>query len=363
MKSQTRRSFLSSTGAVTALAMGGAVSAPLVRRAHASGSGELVISSWGGTFQDALREVYFEPFSKEFGIEVKEVTYGIQGLAKVKAQSEAGHVEVDLLDGPPFWNAVGQRDGLTQEIDLSDIENASDHLPAALDPWGYGYGSISWGIGYNQESFVGGAPRSWADFWNTEEFPGARGMFGPIAARHLEYALLAKGVAPGNVNPLDKDKVNTAFAALNEIKDNINVWYNSSSQAETMLIQRELDLAEFVHGRAFGLQRKGVPVRFEYSGAVLNLLTWVMAKNAPNAENAQKFVAFCSRADRQAAFANKLFYGPTNNAAMAKITDDFVRSALPTNPVNLEKQVLLDGAYWANNLGTQKDRWLEVTSG
>lgn len=361
MAKQSRRQFLGRAGAA---ALGsGLLFAPLVKRAHAKGTGELVVSSWGGSFQDALREVYFEPFSRESGIEVKELTYGMQGLAKVKAQDAAGKVEVDLLDGPPFWNAIGRRDGLTQEIDLGDIQDSGSHIPAALDPWGYGYGSISWGVGYNKESFSSGAPKSWADFWNVEDFPGARGMFGSIAARHFEYALMAKGAAASDVNPIDAAKKEAAFTALEEIKNNINVWYTSSSQAETMLVQRELDMSEFVHGRAFGLERDGAPVRFEFNGAVMNLLTWVMAKGAPNRENAQKFISFCSRADRQAVFANKLFYGPTNSAAINGISDDFVKAALPTTPANLEKQVLLDGAYWAENLEVHAARWAKITSG
>lgn len=360
MAMQSRRQFLSTAGAATLGS--GLLFTPFVKRAHAQGSGALVVSSWGGSFQNALREVYFEPFSKEFGIEVKELTYGMQGLAKVKAQAAAGNVEVDLLDGPPFWNAIGRRDGLTQEIDLSDIEDRAAHVPAALDPWGYGYGSVSWGIGYNKESYSGGAPTSWADFWNVDDFPGARGMFGSIAARHFEYALMAKGMAARDVNPIDAAKETAAFKALEEVKDNINVWYTSSSQAETMLMQRELDMSEFVHGRAFALERDGTSVGFEYNGAVMNLLTWVMAKGAPNRENAQKFIRFCSRADRQAALADTLLYGPTNGASINGITDDFVKAALPTNPVNLEKQVLLDGTYWADNLGVHSARWAEITS-
>lgn len=358
---QSRRQFLSTAGAVTLGS--GLLFAPMVKRAYAGGSGELVISSWGGSFQDALREVYFEPFSKEFGIKVKETTYGPQGLAKVKAQRAAGNVEIDLLDGPPFWNAIGRRDGLTQEIDLGDIKDRGSHIPAALDPWGYGYGSISWGITYNSETYAGGAPGNWADFWDADRFPGARGMFGSIAARHLEYALMAKGMAAANVNPIDAAKKEAAFKALEEIKNKINIWYTSSSQAENMLVQGELDMSEFVHGRAFALQRNGGPLRFEYNGAVMNLLTWVMAKGAPNRENAQKFISFCSRADRQAVFANRLYYGPTNGAAINGISDEFVKAALPTNPANLKKQVLLDGAYWAENLGALSARWAEITSG
>jgi putative spermidine/putrescine transport system substrate-binding protein len=361
MKKCSRRLFLGSAGAVVVGTS--SLFAPLVKRANASGAGELVVSGWGGSYQDVQRKVYFEPFAKEFGIEVKEVNYQMQGLAQVKAQAAAGNVEVDLLDGPPFWKSIGKQSGLTQEIDLSDIEDAGKHIPSALDPWGYSYGTVSMGLGYNKESFPNGAPAGWADFWNVDEFPGARGMFAPIAARHLEYALIAKGVAPSDVNPIDAAKEEAAFKALEQIRNSINIWYTTFSQVESMLLQRELDLSEYVHGRAFEIERNGGPLRFEFNGAVMNLMTWVMAKGAPNSENARKFIGFCSRADRQAAFANALIYGPTNSAALDLISDDFVQSSLPTNPVNLEKQVILDVDYWAKNLGVHAPRWAEITSG
>jgi putative spermidine/putrescine transport system substrate-binding protein len=36
--------------------------------------GSLVVASWGGSFQDAQREVLFEPFTEETGIRIIETT-------------------------------------------------------------------------------------------------------------------------------------------------------------------------------------------------------------------------------------------------------------------------------------------------
>lgn len=56
------------------------------------------------------------------------------------------------------------------------------------------YSSI---LAYNTESFAGDAhPKSWADFWNSDAFPGPR-MLADMATGtpNLEFALLADGVA------------------------------------------------------------------------------------------------------------------------------------------------------------------------
>lgn len=350
-------------GAGATVAAASALAMPFIGRKANAGTGKLVVSSWGGSIQDALREAYFAPFAKETGIQVVEQTYGIKGLAKLKAQIAAGGAEVDLLDGPPFWTAIGRKIGVTDKIVFDDFADPSDHMSEALNAYGYAYGTVSWGIGYNAKSYPNGGPQSWKDFWNTGKYPGVRAMFGPIAARHIEYALMAGGLAAADVNPLDEAKVDRGFKKLEEIKNHVGVWYNSLAQTQSLMISREIDTAEFVNGRAFAAQDQGEPIEFVYNEAVMNLLTWVMSKGAPNRENALRFLAFSSRPDRQAAFANKLFYGPTNKKALEQIADRKILERLPTHPENLAKQMLLDGDYWSGHLGKLKPRWQAITSG
>ena len=69
-----------------------------------------------------------------------------------------------------------------------------------MNEYGYSWGSVSWGIGYNKKSYPNGGPRNWAQFWDTDKFPRVRSMFAPIAARHIEYALMADGVGVADVN-------------------------------------------------------------------------------------------------------------------------------------------------------------------
>lgn len=344
--------------------VGVAIQAPFVlRHGRAQSKEQIVISSWGGSFQEALRKTYFEPFTKETGILVVEQTYGTQGLAKLKAQLDAGKAEIDLLDGPPFWIGVGRKQGLTDKVDLSGIADRQKHLPDALNEWGYAWGTVSWGLAYSRKTFPKNGPKSWADFWDAAKFKGRRAMFGPLVARHPEYALMADGVAPDKVNPLDDAKIDRAFKKLEALKPIMSIWYQTTAQTETLLESGEVDMAEFVNGRAHGMEDKGLPITFVYNEAVMNLLTWVMAKGAPNRANAHKFLAFCSRAEPQADFAKSLYYGPTNKAAFDLIKDDKTLKRLPTYPEHLPRQVLLDGVWWGDSLGKVGNRWKALVSG
>ncbi|MCD6030912.1 MAG: Tat pathway signal protein, partial [Thermomicrobiales bacterium] len=59
------------------------------------GSGEVRVQSWGGAFQDAQREAYFQPFQELSGITVIE-SEG-PDISKIKAMVDTGNVEQDVV--------------------------------------------------------------------------------------------------------------------------------------------------------------------------------------------------------------------------------------------------------------------------
>lgn len=332
----------------------------LSRFARAQGHGQLVISGWGGAIQQAMRAAFFDPFTKETGIEVVEQTYGGQGLARVKAQLGEGGVQVDLLDGPPFWSVIGRKQGLLDKIDLPDLHRP-DFMAGALDDYAFGYGTASWGLSYHKK--IPREPRDWHDFWDTKTFNLRRAMFGPLVARHIEYALMAEGVAPRDVYPLTDAKIDRAFDALARIRPAINVWYQTGAQAEQLLLDQQVDMAEFFNGRLYYHQDQGAPLEFVWNGAVMNYLVWVLAKGAPNRANAVQFLSFVARPEPQAEFAKLVYYGPTNTKALALVKDQKTLKRLPTFPANLEKQVVLDGRWWGENLARLSPRWNKLITG
>jgi putative spermidine/putrescine transport system substrate-binding protein len=131
---------------------------------------------------------------------------------------------------------------------------------------------------------------------------------------------------------------------------------------ESLLTTGEIDCGELTSGRVFFLQAQGAPLKFVFDGAVMNLLIWVQAKNAPNKANAARFLQFCSRPDRQAELAKVLFSGPTNKKALDVIKDEQLLSRLPSYGPNFARQVQLDAAWWADHLGKLSARWNKVTS-
>ena len=77
-----------------ALATGVALAA--MAAATSASAQELTITSWGGSYQDAQRKIYFEPFSEAQGVEIVEDEYN-GGVGVLRAQ---------VMGGTPTWDIV-----------------------------------------------------------------------------------------------------------------------------------------------------------------------------------------------------------------------------------------------------------------
>ena len=67
---------------------------------------ELVVVSWGGSYQEAQRKAFFEPFAKQFGINVIEDSPA--GASKIIAMVKSGTVTWGRsLPRPEGWPPAG----------------------------------------------------------------------------------------------------------------------------------------------------------------------------------------------------------------------------------------------------------------
>lgn len=95
-------------------------------------------------------------------------------------------------------------------------------------------GGIVWSVAltYDGNKLTGdNVPKSWADFWDVEKFPGKRGLR-KGAKYALEVALLADGVAPDELYDVlgTPEGVDRAFAKLDELRPNLIWWKQARSR-------------------------------------------------------------------------------------------------------------------------------------
>ncbi|SLN31052.1 Spermidine/putrescine-binding periplasmic protein precursor [Pseudoruegeria aquimaris] len=340
--------------------------------AFAASAQEVTVMSWGGAYTKSQVEAYHKPFTAEFGISVNSVDAD-NPATPIKAQVEAGNVTVDVAD-VEFSDAVRLCDeGLLEEIDHSILPPAPDGTPATEDfiegaLQDCAVANIVWSTvyAYNTNS-VEGTPMTMADFFDTEKFPGKRGLRKSAKAT-LEMALMGDGVPASEVyDLLETDEgVDRAFAKLDTIKDDI-VWWEAGAQPPQLLADGEVAMSTAYNGRIFNAAvGEGQPFEIVWDGQILDFDLFVIPKGAPHKEEALKFIAFATDTQRLADQASWISYGPARKSSGALVglySDGKTEMAphMPTAAENLTNALVNNFEFWVDRdaeLNERFNAWL-----
>lgn len=318
----------------------------LASAALPAAAADMVFTSWGGTTQDAQAAAWIEPFSSESGVNVLQD--GPTDYGKIKAMVEAGNVSWDVVDVEGDYAAQAGKAGLLEALDWTVIDKTK------LDPrfvTDYSVGSFyySFVIGCNKDA-VAECPKTWADLFDTAKFPGNRTFYKWSAPGVIEAALLADGVAPADLYPLDLDR---ALKKLDTIKGDI-IWWSSGAQSQQMLASAETPFGSFWNGRLTALADSGVTVETSWDQNITAADSLVVPKGARNKAEAMKFIALATSARPQAEMAAATGYAPINLDSPAEM-DPAVRATLPDQQA--ETQVNADMTYWAEHRDEIGERW------
>lgn len=306
----------------------------------------------GGDWGKANLAAYVKPFQAETGIRVTPIADQVTN-AQFELMVNTKSYTIDVVDTNQFSALALAKKGLLEEIDYSMYKTEELEGLSGFARKQFGVGSIVYAyvMVYNTEKFPPEKPRptSWAEFWDVKKFPAVRtlqagqgGSEGP-----WEEALLADGVAADKLYPLDIDRV---FASLDKIKPSIRKWWNTGSEIQQMMHDRAVGVTSSYDGRAQLLADKGEPIEINRNQAKVNWNNWIIPRGTPNARNAQKFIEFATRADRQAAFAQLFSYGPCNANAFKHIPDAIARK-LASNPEYMKSSIPMS-AQWYTEVGS-----------
>jgi putative spermidine/putrescine transport system substrate-binding protein len=346
----SRRRFLKTTAA-TGLAVGaGSLGMPAVRAA----GGQVVVRGLGGAYQDAMAAAIYKPFTAATGV---EVVVQPATAAQVRAMVEAKRVSMDVIDLVDIALFSLDKIGALEPIDYASMSfsNPDDLQPTVRRPNMAGNLYFATVLTYNTEVFKPDThPRSWAEFWNTTKFAGARTLADQKSgAAEFEFALLADGVARDKLYPIDLDR---AFASLDKIKGSVVKWWDTGAVSAELLERKEAVVGGIWNGRAQALIDKGAPLAIEWNEAKQQVQYWGIVKGAPNAANAQKFIDFALQPKVQGELTRYIAYGPTNKKAFEFVRDDD-RAKLPSLPEHFAQSFEQDPEWWLANLSGVGQRW------
>ncbi|MGU7775950.1 ABC transporter substrate-binding protein [Burkholderia sp. MR1-5-21] len=307
----------------------------------------VVFTSWGGTTQSAQQKNWAQGFTASTGANV--VMDGPTDYGKLKAMVESGNVSWDVVDVEGDFAYAAQKAGLVEPIDFSVVKKDSLD-PRFVSPAAVGSFYYSFVLGYNKGKFKGAQPTSWNDLFDTKRFPGKRTLYKWSAPGVLEIALLADGVAPDKLYPLDLDR---AFRKLDTIKSDI-VWWGGGAQSQQLLASGEAPIGMFWNGRLHALEQSGVPVGISWNQNLTAADMLVVPKGAKHKAEAMKFLAAATSPEAQAKFAAETGYAPINVKSAALMPAAIAKN-LPDQ--HTATQINLDMKYWADNRDAIAKRW------
>lgn len=307
----------------------------------------------GGALHEVMTKTLVEPAEKKLGIRVIS-DQNADRYPVVKAQVLSGKPQWDLFDAAAGYCARGRLENVLEPLDYDLIPNAADIPEAFKDEYSIGTSAYATVLAWNTETLGENGPKTWAEFFDVEKFPGRRAMRN-YARPMLEIALLGDGVAPENLYPLDVDR---AYAKLEKMKPHVAVWWTSGAETTQLLFDGEVDMMPIWDGRAAAAIDEGAAAKFTRNQAIMEFSCVAALKGTKNKENTMKFINELLDPKGQADWATNYTVGPLNTK-FAQFMDKERLATLTTAPENLKLQVPLSATWWASPAGEDAERrWL-----
>jgi putative spermidine/putrescine transport system substrate-binding protein len=274
----------------------------------------IVLINTGGDWGTCQRKSFADTFEEKYGVKVIDGPFLEDG--QIRAAVETGVYDVDVVFPTPSLVLDDLGSKYLEPIDYSIV--AKDELiPGTFTKYGVALDLFSWAFGYRTD--VSPAPTKWEDFFDTKNFPGKRGLVSWDTSTVLIGALIADGVAPDQLLPLD---LNRAFAKLDTIKDDI-VWFDTGSAGQDLLVTGEVRFVQLYANRITSSRDNGAPVDILWDGQIIQADYLGIPKGSPNVATAQLLIAHMTSKEINGQFSFCQPGAPSNaksevNPAIAK---------------------------------------------
>ncbi|MFG1289360.1 ABC transporter substrate-binding protein [Xanthobacter versatilis] len=335
----SRRAVLGALGAGAAV-----LAAPRLARAQ---EGTLVVSNWGGDWNERTIRFVEAPLVESRGIKiVRDLGMEPERKAKLIAEKRLKRGTIDVIHINEGDSVELNAQDVLSDIDFSKVPNYADVVPALKSkpffvPWLYSGVTII----YNKDK-VPNPPKSYEELWD-KKWAGKIGLTNQLYFNYIMMAGLIKG---GNVTNTEQGK--ERLIQLKELTQ--PRIYAAHQQLGAGLVNGEVDIA--VNYKARGLQwaNDGAPLAIQYptEGAIAVMFGAALPKRAPSPDLA--YIYFNAMLDRKAmaGLAGASFYAPANSKA--ELSDE-LRAKVDFTAAQAAALKFPDYAHVAKNTA----EWLE----
>ena len=321
-------------------------------------SKEVIFATTGGVFDQALKELWFEPFTKQTGIKVTTIiATDAEQRSKAQAMVQSGNVTWDTINNVDILAASAQNRAFSEDLTefCKQFEKRTDLMENTCSTSGVRIYYNATLMVFNAEKFKDKKPQNWADFWNTRDFPGPRALpnFGD-PWRVLAAALMSDGVPADKLFPLDVER---AFKKLDQIKPQIQLWWKTGDQSQQGFRSGDYVIGMIWGTRTNALRAEGQPIQPSFDQAFMLGDTTQIVRNAPNKEGALALLKFyLDNPSVQAKIAEKFGVTPASRDAI-KLMGPEGQAKIPTNPETFKKIVKHDPEWINANQAKMLEAW------
>ncbi len=332
--------------ALTGCAVGSAPSEPTT---DDGSGGSLTFVSSGSAFQDRQIAAWQKPFTEQAGVVFENDSPA--ELAKLKVMLDSGNVYWDVLDVtlPAAEQYCGE---YFEKLDFSVIDKSA-YPEGTVSECGVPAFSYSQVLLYDHDVFADSAPTRAADFFDLQKYPGKRLLPPELSTGTLEFTLLADGVKPADLYPLDVER---ALAKLDTIRGEL-VFAETYGQVQQTLESRQVTMALSLTARAGLAIENGAPYTPIWDGVIVSSDAIAIVKGSPNVASAMEFVAFLSEDPQQLAFAGLNGSLPINPGLVPEYTD--IQRSLQVFPDHPEAAQYSNASWWAENFDATTARFTQ----
>lgn len=285
---------------------------------------KLYVYNWG----EYIDESVIDDFEKETGI---QVVYDVfETNEEMYPVIEAGGVSYDVVCPSDYMIQKMIENNLLAEINFDNIPNYKEigqeylDISKGFDPENkysvpYCWGTV--GILYNK-TMVDEPVDSWSILWD-EKYADSILMQDSVRDAFM-VALKLNG---NSMNTLDETELAAARDLLIEQKPLVQAYV--IDQVRDKMIGGEAALGVIYSGEAIYTQRENPDLEYVVpkEGTNVWIDSWVVPKNAPNKENAEKFIDFMCRGDIALKNFEYITYSTPNEAARELIEDEALKNS------------------------------------
>jgi putative spermidine/putrescine transport system substrate-binding protein len=314
---------------------------------------ELVVNSYGGPYEQIIRERIIEPFEQKTGIAIiyDPVGSASEDYAKIKATN--GRPGFDVVVMTASQALEGCRDGLLEKLTATEVPNLV-HLNAAISRMAGECGAVH-EVQYLSLLFrkdkVAAAPTSWSALLDDQ----LKGKIVLPTFQNIMAADLTEVMSVANGGGL-VDNLDPGFAAMAKVAKQSIGFEQSSAVMESYIKDGEVWAMPFWSGRAQLLVDQGLPVDYvrPKEGTIPLVATLSVPTGAENKAAAMKFVNFFLEKSSQEAWVTGYKVG---SARPDIAVPDDTRTKQITSEADFKALLLPDLSAVAAKLPEWGERW------